>query len=50
MTVSLAVSATPVSPAVQIRFSSSRFALLVLAGVYPIITSIFYALPPLIDG
>lgn len=42
------VSAT--SPAVtQSRFSRHRFALLVLAGVYPLITAILYVLAPLTE-
>jgi antibiotic biosynthesis monooxygenase (ABM) superfamily enzyme len=32
------------------RFSPPRFALLVLAGVYPVITAILYAVMPLTDG
>jgi antibiotic biosynthesis monooxygenase (ABM) superfamily enzyme len=32
------------------RFSRPRFALLVLAGVYPVITAILYAVMPLTDG
>ena len=32
------------------RFSRPRFALLVLAGVYPLITTILYALAPLTEG
>ncbi|WP_054313937.1 hypothetical protein [Mesorhizobium sp. 1M-11] len=31
------------------RFSRSRFALLVLAGVYPLITTILYVLAPLTE-
>jgi len=38
------------SPAVtQSRFSRHRFALLVLAGVYPLITTILYVLAPLTE-
>ncbi|MBR2690195.1 MAG: hypothetical protein IKE42_20285 [Aquamicrobium sp.] len=38
------------SPAVtQPRFSRHRFALLVLAGVYPLITTILYVLAPLTE-
>ncbi len=32
------------------RFSRPRFALLVLAGVYPLITAILYAVLPLTEG
>lgn len=32
------------------RFSRLRFALLVLAGVYPLITGLLYVLFPLTDG
>lgn len=32
------------------RFSRPRFALLVLAGVYPLITGLLYLVLPLLDG
>lgn len=32
------------------RFSRPRFALLVLAGVYPLITALLYIVLPLLDG
>ena len=37
-------------PAAQRRFSRPRFALLVLAGVYPLITVLLYLVLPLLDG
>jgi antibiotic biosynthesis monooxygenase (ABM) superfamily enzyme len=37
-------------PAAQRRFSRPRFALLVLAGVYPLITLLLYLVLPLLDG
>ncbi|PLP59805.1 hypothetical protein CYK37_06320 [Mesorhizobium loti] len=44
------MSATVASPTVtQSRFSRHRFALLVLAGVYPLITAILYVLAPLTE-
>ena len=36
-------------PAIR-RFSRPRFALLVLAGVYPLITALLYLVLPLLDG
>jgi len=43
-----AVSVIPV--AAPTRFSRPRFALLVLVGVYPLITAILYAVLPLTEG
>jgi antibiotic biosynthesis monooxygenase (ABM) superfamily enzyme len=37
-------------PAARRRFSRPRFALLVLAGVYPLITALLYLVLPLLDG
>jgi antibiotic biosynthesis monooxygenase (ABM) superfamily enzyme len=37
-------------PAAQRRFSRPRFALLVLAGVYPLITVLLYIVLPLLEG
>jgi antibiotic biosynthesis monooxygenase (ABM) superfamily enzyme len=37
-------------PVAQRRFSRPRFALLVLAGVYPLITLLLYLVLPLLDG
>jgi antibiotic biosynthesis monooxygenase (ABM) superfamily enzyme len=37
-------------PAAERRFSRPRFALLVLAGVYPLITLLLYLVLPLLDG
>jgi antibiotic biosynthesis monooxygenase (ABM) superfamily enzyme len=45
---STAVSRPAASGATQ--FSRPRFALLVLAGVYPLITAILYVVLPLTDG
>lgn len=42
-------TATSSSAAAQSRFSRPRFALLVLAGVYPLITTILYVLTPLTE-
>ena len=38
------------APAAAHRFSRPRFALLVLAGVYPLITALLYLVLPLLDG
>ena len=43
-------TATASPAAAQSRFSRPRFALLVLTGVYPLITTILYVLAPLTDG
>jgi len=40
----------PEEPAVARRFSRPRFALLVLAGVYPLITGLLYIVLPLLAG
>jgi antibiotic biosynthesis monooxygenase (ABM) superfamily enzyme len=40
----------PETPAVARRFSRPRFALLVLAGVYPLITGLLYIVLPLLAG
>lgn len=40
---------TAATPAIR-RFSRPRFALLVLAGVYPLITALLYLILPLLDG
>jgi antibiotic biosynthesis monooxygenase (ABM) superfamily enzyme len=48
MTVAAASSPTAASPAS--RFSRPRFALLVLAGVYPLVTVLLYAIFPLTEG
>lgn len=45
----IALTATASPAAAQPRFSRPRFALLVLAGVYPLITTILYALAPLTE-
>jgi antibiotic biosynthesis monooxygenase (ABM) superfamily enzyme len=37
-------------PTARRRFSRPRFALLVLAGVYPLITALLYLVLPLLDG
>ncbi len=37
------------TPTAVRRFSRSRFALLVLAGVYPLITTLLYVLAPLTE-
>lgn len=53
MTVTAAVStaSTPASSsAAKTRFSRRRFALLVLIGVYPLITALLYLIFPLTDG
>lgn len=42
-------AASSQAPAVQSRFSRPRFALMVLMGVYPLITTILYLLAPLTD-
>jgi antibiotic biosynthesis monooxygenase (ABM) superfamily enzyme len=42
-------ASTPAAPA-QARFSRPRFALLVLLGVYPLITVLLYLILPLTDG
>ncbi|BBD39691.1 hypothetical protein Amn_45710 [Aminobacter sp. Y103A] len=34
----------------QTRFSRPRFALMVLIGVYPLITALLYVIMPLTDG
>lgn len=39
-----------VSTAPTTRFSRPRFALVVLAGVYPLITALLYLIFPLTDG
>lgn len=39
-----------VPPTAATRFSRPRFALLVLSGVYPLITTILYLVFPLTDG
>ena len=44
-----AASASAVAAARR-RFSRPRFALLVLAGVYPLITALLYIVLPLLDG
>lgn len=36
--------------AASTRFSRPRFALMVLLGVYPMITALLYAIMPLTDG
>ena len=41
-------TAAPASPVT--RFSRQRFALLVLAGVYPLITALLYIVLPLTEG
>jgi antibiotic biosynthesis monooxygenase (ABM) superfamily enzyme len=46
-----AVAASPVSTrASATRFSHPRFALLVLLGVYPLITALLYLVLPLTEG
>lgn len=41
---------SPETPAAARRFSRPRFALLVLAGVYPLITGLLYLVLPLLQG
>lgn len=53
MSVTAAVSAaspTASSTVANTRFSRPRFALLVLLGVYPLITALLYLIFPLTDG
>jgi len=42
--------ATAIQPRRAQRFSRPRFALLVLLGVYPLITAMLYVIFPLTDG
>jgi antibiotic biosynthesis monooxygenase (ABM) superfamily enzyme len=44
-----ALSSAP-APAPAARFSRPRFALLVLLGVYPLITALLYVVLPLTEG
>lgn len=44
------VSTPASSSAAKTRFSRPRFALLVLLGVYPLITALLYLIFPLTDG
>lgn len=43
------VAGAAAKPAIR-RFSRPRFALLVLTGVYPLITALLYLVLPLLDG
>lgn len=45
----IATSAPSQAPAARPRFSRPRFALMVLIGVYPLITTILYLLGPLTE-
>jgi antibiotic biosynthesis monooxygenase (ABM) superfamily enzyme len=45
-----AVGTSVAAVAAKRRFSRPRFALLVLAGVYPLITALLYIVLPLLDG
>jgi antibiotic biosynthesis monooxygenase (ABM) superfamily enzyme len=43
-------TSAPAAAAARRRFSRPRFALLVLAGVYPLITALLYIVLPLLRG